>query len=111
VKIRLDNYSRFPGARTGPSCLLGDPELNPILAPGPRTGPSMLAQGVLRACSGVLRSRFGPAHPRLRFKRPLLRSQAVAGTGEKILCPTIGVFASWQSLFRKNLDVGFKGLE
>ena len=42
-------------------------------------GPSMLAQGVLRACLRMLR----PARPRLRLKRPLLRSEAVTGTGGK----------------------------
>src|SRR5271155_2980037 len=63
------------GPRTGPSCLLGDPELNPILA-----------QIVLRACSGPLRPAqvlLRAAHPRLRLKRPLVRSEAETGTGEK----------------------------
>jgi len=35
VTMRLDNYNRFPGGRTGPT----------MLAQGPSIGPSMLARG------------------------------------------------------------------
>src|SRR5947209_14682275 len=58
LKIRLANYSRFLGAGTGPSCLLGTQNWTPYLLRAPERGPlhacSGRAMGVLRAGSGLL---------------------------------------------------------
>jgi hypothetical protein len=93
VSSRLKGLAELQGSRLGRNVI--ETQLAAIPQFGsPQTGPDGESNGTFLAAQAPLRLCPGAAQTWLMVKQRLLKVEALTGAGEKISCPTVGVYAS-----------------